>query len=201
MTFVHDTTATTAAAATTTNAMEALDGFLLTVVSKGKSCTGGGDEAGLDVQPAHATSLSWAELLRHAAVWNNSPRSSSPMLVVVAVAPLLAQTGVAYVQHLDTLLQQASPGVRGLPVIQMVDLAAAVVQTWHQAKEQGELAWDERECLHVEALHYLVQDQHAKALSVMLKILQICPGDLLALSMAMDLAQTTGDSRSALRYV
>jgi hypothetical protein len=202
VTFVHATLDSTQQLTnTTTNAMEALDGFLLTVVSKGKSCIGGGDEAGIDVKPAHAASLSWAELLRHAAVWNDSTTAtqrSSPMLAVVAVAPLLAQAGVAYVRHLDTLLKQASPGVKGLPVIQMMDLATAVVETWMEHSDEA-LPWNERECLHVQALSYLLKDQHRRALSVVLKILQLCPGDLLALTLAMDLAQTTGDKRAALR--
>jgi hypothetical protein len=200
VTFVHQIlNDSTQQPTNTTNAMEALDGFLLTVVSKGKSCIGGGDEAGIDVKPAHATSLSWAELLRHAAVWNTpTTQRSSPMLAVVAVAPLLAQAGVAYVRHLDTLLQQASPGVKGLPVVQMMDLATAVVETWMEHSDEA-LPWNERECLHVQALSYLLKDQHRRALSVVLKILQLCPGDLLALTLAMDLAQTIGDKRAALR--
>ena len=111
----------------TQNAMAALDGFLLCVVSKGKTCAGGGEEAGIEVKSAHSAALSWAECLRHAAVWNQEGERSAPMLAVVAVAPVLAQAGIGYVKHLDTLLKQAKPGAPGLPIIQMHEIAARAV--------------------------------------------------------------------------
>jgi len=74
----------------TDNAMATLDGFLLASVSKGKSCIGGGMEAGLEVKSAHAAAVAWAEILRHATVWNHpeNKNKSAPMLAVVAVAPV-----------------------------------------------------------------------------------------------------------------
>ena len=187
----------------TVHAMAALDGFLLAAISKGKSCIGGGDEAGLDVKPAHAVALSWAEVLRHAAVWNrpktdddDKSQKSSPMLAVVAVAPLLAQVGVAYAKHLDTLLKQAKPGAPGLPKIQILEIAEAAV-----ALLKDQATWiNERERMHLEVLYHLLKDQHGAALAHLLRILRLCPGDALALSLAMDISHTLGDKQSALRY-
>jgi Tfp pilus assembly protein PilF len=59
---------------------------------------------------------------------------------------------------------------------------------------------NQREKLHLRALHYLLHDEYRIALSIYLKILQSCPGDALALSLLMDLSQTLGDKDSALRY-
>lgn len=178
----------------TTNAIAAMDGFLLAVVSKGKSCTGGGEEEGIDVQPMHAAAVSWSEALRHAGVWNTgTDNHAAPMLAVVAVAPLLAQAGAAYVRHLDELLKQARSGAPGLPPIQMYDMAKAAVAC--KADER----LNHRERLHLEVLDYLLRDEHPTALAAVLRILRMCPGDAFALSLAMDLAQTVGDAESALR--
>lgn len=182
----------------TTNAMAALDGFLLAVVSKGKTCIGGGGEAGLEIKSAHAAALSWSELLRHAAVWNQTPgpkddRPIAPMLAVVSVAPVLAQAGSSYVKHLDTLLKHAKLGAPGLSVIQMYELA--VEATAHKQNDKLNV----RERMHLQALDYLLRDDHPSALAKMLGILRICPGDAFALSQAMDLSQTVGDKDAALR--
>ena len=186
----------------TVHAMGALDGFLLAVISKGRSCIGGGDEAGLDVKPAHSVALSWAEVLRHAAVWNrpnsiDDSQKSCPMLAVVAVAPLLAQVGVTYARHLDTLLKQAKPGAPGLPKVQMIEIAKAAVALL----DNQQAAWiNERERMHLEVLRHFLNDENRAALACLLRILRLCPGDALALSLAMDISQTLGDKQSALRY-
>lgn len=195
----------------TANAMAALDGFLLGAVSKGRTCVGGGSEGGLEAQGSHSVALAWAEALRHAAVWNHQTplqhskidhdstiqppqhHRSAPMLVVVTVAPVLVQTGVAYVRHLDALLEHAKPGAPGLPTIQMLQLAENAAAL----KDDPHLHWRER--LHLEALHELLQQRHATALTVYLKILEQCPGDALAMSQAMDLCWVLGDKASALR--
>ena len=104
------------------NAVASLDGFIIGVASKGKAFTGGGEEEGLGVQAAHSAALAWAELLRHASVWNRTGKTA-PMLSYVAVAPLLAQTGVGYLEYIDNLLGQVESGVEGLPPIQMLKLA------------------------------------------------------------------------------
>ena len=197
--FSSDTKNTVNATATTDNAMAATDSFLLAVVSKGISSIGGGEEAGIDLKPAHSVALSWAEALRHAAVWNmprhsnNNKSKSAPMLAVLSVAPLLAQAGVSYVKHLDTLLEQATPGARGLPPINLFELAETAIE------EMDDPDLDDREVLHLEALQALLEDDHKTALAIVLKILRLCPGDVLALSLAMDLSLTNGDKDSALR--
>lgn len=202
------------------NAMAALDGFLLAVISKGKSCTDGGDEAGLDVRPAHASAISWSEVLRYASVWNQAINDTddkstdhssgvrwiqaAPMLAVVAVAPVLAQAGSAYVQHLDQLLQHTQSVAPGMPPIQLMEMANTAVSHLEQAVDGDESSlslWNDRERRHLQVLKWLLQDEHATALVHVLNLLRQCPGDALALSLAMDLSQTVGDKESALRYV
>lgn len=179
----------------TSNAMAAMDGFLLAAVSKGKSCTDGGDEAGLEVRPAHSAAVSWSEALRFATMWNQPDRvTSAPLLAVVTVAPVLAQTGVAYVKHLDSLLKHTK-AIPGLPPIQMIDIA-----TWAVSNKSNK-SLNSRERMHLQLLECLLRDDHQKALVIATKILRLCPGDGLALSLAMDLAQTVGDKEYALRYV
>jgi hypothetical protein len=178
----------------TTNAMAATDGFLLATVSKGKSCTGGGGEAGLEATSGHAAALSWSEILRHATVWNHPDTSkSAPMLAYIAVAPVLAQAGIAYVRHLDTLLAQAKTGAPGLAMIQMESLIDCAIAE----RENPHL--NPRERLHLQALYYMRQDEHPTALVTLLRLLRTCPGDALALSLVMDLAHTLGDKTAALR--
>jgi hypothetical protein len=188
----------------TSNAMAALDGFLLCVVSKGKTCTGGGDEGGLEIKSAHSAALVWADVLRHAAVWNPPPPSASsvdfksaPMLVVVAVASVLAQAGLPYVKHLDALLKHTKARIPGLPCLQMYDLAMTVTNLDDAIKQQ----LNQREQLHLMALQYLLQNEYPTALATYLRILRMCPGDALAMSLGMDLCSTLGDTQSALRYV
>jgi hypothetical protein len=179
----------------TTNAMAATDGFLLATVSKGKSCTGGGGEAGLEATSAHGAALSWSEILRHATVWNHpkNANKSAPMLAYIAVAPVLAQAGIAYVRHLDTLLAQAKTGAPGLATIQMESLIDCAIAE----RENPHL--NHRERLHLQALYHMRQDEHPTALATLLRLLRTCPGDALALSLAMDLAHTLGDKDAALR--
>lgn len=119
------------------------------------------------------------------------------MLAVVAVAPLLAQAGVAYVKHLDTLLIKANPGARGLPKMSLMEIAETAVSCLDDDDKKNAL--EERERLHLQALQCLLDDEHQTALVSLLKVLRSCPGDLLALSLAMDLAFTVGDKASALR--
>lgn len=184
---------------TVSNAMAAMDGFLLCAVSKGKTCTGGGEEGGLEVQSAHSAAIVWAEALRYAAVWNQPEEGkarTAPMLAVVAVAPVLAQAGVAYVKHLDTLLKQAKSRVPGLPPIQMYEMA-----TTASSHKDDTRHFNQRERLHMQALHHLLQNQYPTALTTYLRILRSCPGDALALSIAMDLSFIVGDKQAALRCV
>jgi hypothetical protein len=202
----------------TTNAMAAMDSFLLCVVSKGRTCTGGGDEGGLELKSAHASALCWAEALKFASVWNPVQRRRrkapnpggtaasadagtgdddrcAPMLAAVAVAPVLAQAGIAYVRHLDFLLAQTKPGAPGLPVLSMMGMAQSAVQ------ELDNWKLNVRERLHLQGLDHLLSNQYPTALSVYMKILQSCPGDAFALSQAMDLCHVLGNRQLAMRYV
>jgi hypothetical protein len=195
------------------NSIAAMDGFLLCVVSKGKTCTAGGEEGGIEVKSAHSAAVTWTEALVHAMIWNQDDidqkqNSSSkvylssastmiaPMLAVVAVAPVLAQTGIAYVKHLDTLLAHAKPRIPGLPPAQMIDMARNAVQ-YKDDKEH----FHERECMHLQALHFLMINEYPTALVTYLRILRSCPGDALAMSLAMDLSWALGDKQAAFRYV
>lgn len=60
---------------------------------------------------------------------------------------------------------------------------------------------NERERMHLHALDYLLRVDYLSALQQYLRILEKCPGDALALSIAMDISFIVGDKRSALRYV
>ena len=191
------------------NSMAASDGFLLCAVSKGKSATAGGDEGGLEVKSAHSAAVAWTEALIHAMIWNPSPTEAddpshlhftaastmiAPMLAVVAVAPVLVQTGLPYVRHLDTLLAQAKSRIPGLPPVQMMDMARNAVQ-YRQDQER----FNERECLHLQALHFLLENEYPTALATYLRILRSCPGDALAMTLAMDLSWSLGDKSAAMR--
>eukprot|EP00934_Nitzschia_sp_Nitz4_P000326 Nitzschia sp. Nitz4//scaffold260_size33533//26353//28686//NITZ4_007882-RA/size33533-processed-gene-0.3-mRNA-1//1//CDS//3329544692//326//frame0 len=175
------------------NAVASLDGFVIGAVSKGKSFTGGGEEEGVSVQAAHSSALAWAELLRHASLWNRAGRSA-PMLAYVAVAPLLAQTGVGYIRYLDKILSTVDSGVDELSSpIQLLALAQQA------ALKKDDEHLNSREKAHLQALDCMLRHDHKRALVILLRHLQRCPGDGFALSMAMDLAHTTGDTGAALR--
>ena len=176
-----------------TNAVASLDGFVIGIATKGKAFTGGGEEEGIFVQGAHSAALAWAELIRHAASWNTWPGRSAPMLAYVAVAPLLVQTGVGYMNYVDHLLSKVSSGVDGLPPIQLLALAQKA------ALQKDDKYLNSRERSHLQVLDCLLRHDHKRALVILLRHLQKCPGDGLALSLAMDLSHTVGDSAAALR--
>jgi hypothetical protein len=180
-----------------TNAMAAYDGFLLCVVSKGRTTFGGGDEHGLETKSSHSVALAWAEALRHASVWNqNDDERSCPMMVVVTVVPILLQAGISYVRHVDHLLRQTRNIAPGLPDVQLMDMVETVVA------QKDEAGWNDRERRHLQALAYLTEGQgnsgYERALLTYLRLLRECPGDALALSFAMDLSQIVGDKTAAL---
>lgn len=56
-----------------------------------------------------------------------------------------------------------------------------------------------RERLHVEALGHMVENEHGAAMSSLLRLLEKCPGDVLALSLAMDVSRTIGNPSAAYR--
>ena len=223
VTFLHDSTKDSSSSTgkhaqiqkVRSNSLAAMDGFLLCVVSKGKTCTYGGGEGGLEIQSAHSSAIAWTEALVNSMIWNYQKNDQennngdandniipfaatliAPMLAAVTVAPILAQTGIAYVKHLDTLLLQCKSRVPGLPPVQMMDMAYAAIQ-YKDSTEH----FNDRECMHLQALYHLLHQQYPTALITYLKILRSCPGDALAMSLVMDLSLVLGDKQAALRYV
>jgi hypothetical protein len=177
------------------NVVASLDVFEIGVATKGKAFTGGGEEDGLPIQAAHSAAQAWSDLLRHASVMNaSSPEKSAPMMAYVATAPVLAQTGVGYLKYVDSLLAQVESGVEGLRPIQMFDLAK------NAAAMKDHEYLNPREKAHLLALDCMLRHDHKRALIVLLRHLEVCPGDGLALSIAIDLAHTVGDPDAALRY-
>lgn len=170
------------------DALSSLDTFILAVVTRGKSADGGGDDEGIPAQAAHSSAIAWSELLRHARHWNaDSGLCAAPMLAVAAAAPLLAQAGSRYVCHLDTLLSRTSDQIR------LVPLAMAAVRRKYDPNLSP------RERYHLHAMHHLLHNEHSKAMAIYSKLLEASPGDALALSLAIDVAFTTGDRAAALR--
>ena len=56
-----------------------------------------------------------------------------------------------------------------------------------------------RERWHLHALDQLLQNNHRQAMGAYLRLLEFFPGDLLGLSLALDVAYTLGDAQLALR--
>jgi hypothetical protein len=198
-----------------TPAVASLDGFLIGIVSKGKAFTGGGEEMGINAQAYHSAALAWSELIRHAAVWNDYGSSSNsttdascrcPMLIHAAVAPILAQSGAAYVHHLDQILQHVDSGVEGMEEpVSLLTLAEKAVANLNDnngyntdpTAERSSLT--SREVTHLTALKCLLRNDHRRAMMVLYRHVMVCPGDALALSLLLDVCHTLGDSQVALR--
>lgn len=179
------------------------DEHIVSIFSKGKSTKGGGDSEGIPVQVSHSVAMVWAELLEHIIV---APKNV-PMLTVAAIAPILVQADKVYLRRLDELLQHCSENEKPL-----LSLSKAATQV-SSLRDDTRLTPRERQ--HLEALHHLClpeeiqekstpkgchfrQRKKLKALSIYLEILRQCPGDALGLSLAMDLAFSTGQREAAL---
>jgi hypothetical protein len=203
-------------------AVASLDGFLIGIVSKGKAFTGGGEEMGINAQAYHSAALAWSELIRHAAVWNNYGAGSSssketadaadtshcrcPMLIHAAIAPVLAQSGAAYVHHLDQLLQHVDSGVEGITEpISLLSLAEKAVanlndnNVYNSDPKAKRSSLTSREVTHLTALKCLLRNDHQRAMMVLYRHVMVCPGDGLALSLLLDVCHTLGNSQVALR--
>ena len=203
VTFLGDDTSTDSNDMTT--AVASLDGFLIGIVSKGKAFTGGGEEMGINAKAYHSAALAWSELIRHAAVWNKNT-CCCPMLIHAAIAPVLAQSGAAYVHHLDQLLSHVDSGVEGLnDPISLLSLAEKAVDrlndedghAFEQIAKASSLTT--REVTHLTALKCLLRNDHRRAMMVLYRHVMVCPGDALALSLLLDVCHTLGDSQVALR--
>ena len=205
VTFLGDDGSTRTGSKDITTAVASLDGFLIGIVSKGKAFTGGGEEMGINAQAYHSAALAWSELIRHAAVWNNKD-CCCPMLIHTAVAPVLAQSGAAYVHHLDQILKYVDSGVEGLTEpISLLSLAEKAVErlndddghAFDQIAKSSSLTT--REVTHLTALKCLLRNDHRRAMVVLYRHVMVCPGDALALSLLLDVCHTLGDSQVALR--
>jgi len=115
------------------------------------------------------------------------------MYAVATVAPVLAQAGVGYVKKLDSLLKHVKPAAPGMPIISMHTMTVTA------AACKDDKSLDDRERRHLEALHFLLRQDHISALNTYLRILRMCPGDVLALVQAMDRAHVLGDRQAAFR--
>ena len=107
----------------------------------------------------------------------------------------MVQAGKGYIQFLDKLLQHGDSLVPGMGPLQIMPLLEAVLA------HKDDKALNGRERQHILAIDHMMKYDYMSALWVYLKILRSCPADVLALSLAMDLAYALGDKTAALRYV
>ena len=178
-------------------ALLAFDTHLIQLLSKGKASNDGGDEFGIAAKAAHSTAITWADLIRHLASWCTPSAGESggekgiayscnaPMLAVAVFSPLLIHGGAAYFHNIDENYARSQPSF------------STMVQAAIDRRNDKRLS--RREALHLWALYYLIKSEHAKALAILSQLLDVCPGDALGLSFAMDLAENLGDDEAAFR--
>ena len=130
----------------------------------------------------------------------------APMVVASLLSPLLAQTGSAYVHHLDQDYLSNVTTKQAHTRTNLMDMAKAAVHTFHSESshrssdtESDTAQFSPRERFHLSILDCLLRDAHRDAMVLLLRLLEICPGDALALSLAMDVASILGDRNAALR--
>ena len=181
------------------NAVESFDGMALCIVSRGASSLHtGNDGDGPDAKAMHSSAMTWSELLKCASEWNNgNERCTSPMLAVAAVAPLLAQGGKDYVHRIDKLLSatQSPP-----PSLMRIAKHATSFRDAFISTSDGDNTTPlltPRERFHLHALSMLIQNNHRCAMGAYLRLLELYPGDLLGLSLALDVAYSLGDGEAA----
>jgi len=167
------------------------DNHLLQVLSKGKVSKDGGDEFGINVKAAHSSAITWAELILHLLNWCRRDDEGklicdAPMFAVLAFAPLLVHGGRSYLMNFDDHYWKRKS-------LSLHDIVQSVVGM----KDNEKLT--RRERLHLYSLHHLFRNEHAKALSVLSNILELCPGDAWALSLSIDIAEVLGDKKSAFK--
>lgn len=208
-----------------TDAISSFDGMALCILSKGSAnLHTGNDAAGPDAKSFHSSAIAWSEILQHAREWNmNSTEqfpsiTTSPMLVVAAVAPVVAQGGNHYLRRIDKLLSVTTRESANVPPPSMWTMAnyavsfrdATIVSNPNKSSSAHSGTNSEssihhlltpRERWHMHAMHQLLQNNHRAAMGAYLRLLELFPGDLLGLSLALDVAYALGDSNAALRYV
>jgi hypothetical protein len=163
--------------------------------SKNEESTTTKDESNKDESSSHNTKDGDTARNQTTSSSTSSVATAAPMLVVAAVGPLLAQTGLGYTRYIDHLLSQAKTGVDGLDSISIMDMARAATRQLSCPQLNPRERW------HLRALDCMLRQEHGKALAILIKLLHSCPGDALAIALAMDLAHKLGDRDGALTYV
>lgn len=210
------------------DAISSFDGMSLCILSKGSANLHTGNDAdGPDAKAYHSSAIAWSEVLRYAWDWNNSTQHSSeegvstitasPMLVVAAVAPVVAQGGSHYLRRIDKLLSTTRESSNVPPpsmwtmANHAVSFRDATISTSKSIMESSSFdsvtdsdnsihhLLTPRERWHMHALHQLLHNNHQAAMGAYLRLLELFPGDLLGLSLALDVAFALGDSNAALR--
>jgi len=199
------------------NATSSFDGMALCILSRGSAnLHTGNDGDGPEARAFHSSAMAWSELIRCAWEWNcnnvdSTNITTSPMLAVASVAPVLAQGGSHYVHRIDRLLSTTRdmPNAPPPSLYEMAQNAvsfrdailptASSVGSSSTNEEEPIHLVTQRERWHLHALHQLLQDNHHDAMGAYLRLLELYPGDLLGLSLALDVAHTIGDSEAACR--
>ena len=152
---------------------------------------------------------------------DNAPQSTttintSPMLAVAAVSPVIAQGGSHYLHRIDRLLNTTQDSVMSssptLPSLwtmaqNAVSFRDAIIVPTGSSSSDNHVEQTEpaqhlltpRERWHLHALYQLLQNNHHDAMGAYLRLLELYPGDLLGLSLALDVAYTLGDTDAACR--
>mmetsp|Transcript_21796 Transcript_21796/g.32651 ORF Transcript_21796/g.32651 Transcript_21796/m.32651 type:complete len:724 (+) Transcript_21796:22-2193(+) len=169
----------------------AFDTFLLQYVSRGKASSDGGDEFGVSAKASHSTAIPWSDLFRQIAHWSYKQgdewKCQAPMLVCAALSPMLAVGGSSYLKLLDE-----SYARRMVP--SFVTMAKAATS---YLDDENMKYLTTRERHHLLALSFLLRDEHSKALSSLRRLLELCPGDALGLSLTLDITSSLGDQKNA----
>ncbi len=206
------------------DAISSFDGMSLCILSKGSANLHTGNDAdGPDAKAYHSSALAWSEVLQYAWEWNISTQYSvdkevpsittSPMLVVAAVAPVVAQGGCHYLRRIDKLLSTTRDSNNETPpsmwtmanyAVSFRDatlLSNTIESSNPDANSDTSVhhLLTPRERWHLHALHQLLHNNHRLAMGAYLRLLELFPGDLLGLSLALDVAYALGDSNAALR--
>lgn len=210
------------------DALSSFDGMSLCILSKGSANLHTGNDAdGPDAKSFHSSALAWKEVLQYAWEWNNSKQDlgdtgvpsirTCPMLVVAAVAPVVAQGGMHYLHRIDKLLSTtrefttiSPPSLWTMANDAVSFRDATLLSNTNDCSNNDpdtysgpslQHLFTPRERWHMHALHQLLHNNHRLAMGAYLRLLELFPGDLLGLSLALDVAYTLGDSNAALRYV
>ena len=179
-------------------ALISYDAFILQYITKGKASNDGGDEFGISAKAAHSTAIPWSDLILHLlrscyeVDGEGGKRSRwlcrAPMLACATISPILALGGSSYLKLLDeSYVKSMTPS--------FTTMAHAAVSCLTNEIQYSYLT--EREKYHLRTLGFLLDNDYTNALSSLRKLLNICPGDALGLSLAMDIAYVTGDKENA----